>query len=380
MNRLGLRRRAVRGAFIASASVISIATASPAFAQDNPAPANQTASGQADQEVVVTAQFREQRLQDTPLAITAVPAELLEQRSQDSLVDVANQAPNVTLRQQGASFGPSIGASIRGIGQFDFTRPRARRRPLYRRRLLFRPDRRAISTCSISSGSRSCAARRARSRAELGRRRDPDDYPAAGCRRRRLRPGRPMAAATGSALRGGATFTLADGLYGRISGTARQQRRLRRPDRLWLRLPGSGIADDARSPATARSAITAASAIPRSAARLRYHPESPDCRYHAVAADYTRDDRTNAAEVLVAAQTAGQHAQYRPGRSAPLDPVHLRPLLQLCAILAAGDRLGRPGRAGHSRWSRPAGDDHTTFDGWGLSRQSPTSSFPTISS
>src|ERR1043165_5299210 len=121
MNRLGLRRRAVRGAFIASASLISIATASPALAQDNPAPANQTASGQADQEVVVTAQFRTQRLQDTPLAITAVPAELLEQRSQDSLVDVTNQAPNVTLRQQGASFGPSIGASIRGIGQFDFS-------------------------------------------------------------------------------------------------------------------------------------------------------------------------------------------------------------------------------------------------------------------
>ncbi len=121
MNRLGLRRRAVRGAFIASASVITIATASPAFAQDDPAPAAQTSSGQSEQEVVVTAQFRTQRLQDTPLAITALPAELLEQRSQDSLVDVANQAPNVTLRQQGASFGPSIGASIRGIGQFDFS-------------------------------------------------------------------------------------------------------------------------------------------------------------------------------------------------------------------------------------------------------------------
>ena len=120
MNRLGLRRRAVRGAFIASASLITIAAASPALAQDSPAPASQ-ASGQSDQEVVVTAQFRTQRLQDTPLAITAIPAELLEQRSQDSLVDVANQAPNVTLRQQGASFGPSIGASIRGIGQFDFS-------------------------------------------------------------------------------------------------------------------------------------------------------------------------------------------------------------------------------------------------------------------
>ena len=121
MNRLGLRRRALRGAFIASASFVTIATASPAFAQDNPAPANTTSNQPGEQEVVVTAQFRTQRLQDTPLAITAIPAELLEQRSQRSLVEVANQAPNVILRQQGASFGPSIGASIRGIGQFDFS-------------------------------------------------------------------------------------------------------------------------------------------------------------------------------------------------------------------------------------------------------------------
>ena len=80
MNRLGHRRRFMRGAFIASASLISIATASPAFAQGDQAPASQpTPAG--DQEVVVTAQFRTQRLQDTPLAITAIPSQLLEQRA-----------------------------------------------------------------------------------------------------------------------------------------------------------------------------------------------------------------------------------------------------------------------------------------------------------
>jgi iron complex outermembrane recepter protein len=72
------------------------------------------------QEVVVTAQFREQRLQDTPIAITAVNAELLEQRNQTSLAKVAEQAPNVILTETGGAFGPGISARIRGIGQGDY--------------------------------------------------------------------------------------------------------------------------------------------------------------------------------------------------------------------------------------------------------------------
>jgi len=71
-------------------------------------------------EVVVTAQFREQSLQTTPLSITAVSGDLLELRSQTNIAEVASQAPNVTLKPQGAAFGASMGASIRGIGQFDF--------------------------------------------------------------------------------------------------------------------------------------------------------------------------------------------------------------------------------------------------------------------
>ena len=72
------------------------------------------------EEVVVTAQFREQSLQDTPIAITAVTGEMLEARGQDSLLDVAGQAPNVTLTRSTAFGGPSLIAFIRGIGQTDF--------------------------------------------------------------------------------------------------------------------------------------------------------------------------------------------------------------------------------------------------------------------
>lgn len=78
------------------------------------------ATGDALEEVVVTAQFREQRLQDTPIAITAVNAELLEARNQTNLASVAVQAPNVILTETGGAFGPGVSARIRGIGQGDY--------------------------------------------------------------------------------------------------------------------------------------------------------------------------------------------------------------------------------------------------------------------
>jgi len=72
------------------------------------------------QEVVVTAQFRKQDLQQTPIAITAVNAAMLEQRNQTDIAQVASQAPNVTLQPNGAAFGSSMVAFIRGVGQTDF--------------------------------------------------------------------------------------------------------------------------------------------------------------------------------------------------------------------------------------------------------------------
>jgi iron complex outermembrane recepter protein len=71
-------------------------------------------------EVIVTAQFREQKLQDTPIAITAVNAEMLEQRGQTNIAQVAAQAPNVSLRPQPQNGGSGLIAFIRGVGQTDF--------------------------------------------------------------------------------------------------------------------------------------------------------------------------------------------------------------------------------------------------------------------
>ena len=110
--------------FCLSASVIAVAAilSAPAWAQSQPqadAPQAAPDAPTDSNDIVVTAQFRSQRLQDTPLAITAVNAATLEARGQTSIYEVAAQAPNVTLAPAGQSYGSGVVAFIRGIGQND---------------------------------------------------------------------------------------------------------------------------------------------------------------------------------------------------------------------------------------------------------------------
>ena len=110
--------RAVSSIAITAAALAAVAAA-PALAQD----AGDKAKPAENDEytVVVTAQFREQNLQDTPIAITAINAEMLAARSQTDLSQIAGQAPGVNLQPGTGSFGPSLSASIRGVGQYDFS-------------------------------------------------------------------------------------------------------------------------------------------------------------------------------------------------------------------------------------------------------------------
>lgn len=71
------------------------------------------------EEIVVTAQFREQNLQETPLAITAISGETLEARNQIKLSDITAQAPSVLLQVNPAGGGNAMRAYIRGVGQAD---------------------------------------------------------------------------------------------------------------------------------------------------------------------------------------------------------------------------------------------------------------------
>ena len=102
------------------ASTLALALASsPALAQDN-VDESEAEDRPGTNVIIVTAQFREQELQDTPLAITAVTGDQLQAKGLTDLATAADSAPNVQIRPQTAAFGPSVTASIRGIGQNDF--------------------------------------------------------------------------------------------------------------------------------------------------------------------------------------------------------------------------------------------------------------------
>jgi iron complex outermembrane receptor protein len=103
---------------VVSSLAVAVAMATPAFAQDAAKPDDNATNKTAD--IVVTAEFREAKLQDTPIAITAVNAEMLAARGQTDISQVAAQAPNVTLRPQPQNGGSGLIAFIRGVGQTDF--------------------------------------------------------------------------------------------------------------------------------------------------------------------------------------------------------------------------------------------------------------------
>src|SRR5512139_689241 len=72
------------------------------------------------QEVVVTAQFRQENLQDTPLAITAVSGEQLEQQGLTNLTDLGLVIPNANIRPQGSFSGPTPFIGMRGVQTSDY--------------------------------------------------------------------------------------------------------------------------------------------------------------------------------------------------------------------------------------------------------------------
>ncbi len=72
------------------------------------------------EEVVVTAQYREEKLQDTPIAITAFTSQAIQEQGAQVLSDIMGSAPSVNFRPTSAAFGESVSASIRGFGQVDF--------------------------------------------------------------------------------------------------------------------------------------------------------------------------------------------------------------------------------------------------------------------
>jgi iron complex outermembrane recepter protein len=101
---------------VAAAVAVSLLNASPARAQA--APAEPAAGGL--EEVVVTARYREENLQQTPIAITAITAEDIQTRGFTSTSDIAYTVPNASFRPAQQAYGNTMTAYIRGVGQNDF--------------------------------------------------------------------------------------------------------------------------------------------------------------------------------------------------------------------------------------------------------------------
>lgn len=106
----------------AAAFVAATLAAIPAQAQTVVAETPDASLRAAGQEgdIIVTARRREERLQDVPIAVTAIGADALASRGLESVTQVSQIAPNLQFTPgQGGNSG-GIAAFIRGIGENDF--------------------------------------------------------------------------------------------------------------------------------------------------------------------------------------------------------------------------------------------------------------------
>ncbi|MBN7796504.1 TonB-dependent receptor [Parahaliea mediterranea] len=101
-----------RHPFVLSTLPLALAAAiAPAAAQD---PIDSPRRASALEEVIVTAQKREESLQDAPIAISAFSSADIENMGVEQVTDVTHFTPNMSLHRQSAS-NATVNFSIRGI-------------------------------------------------------------------------------------------------------------------------------------------------------------------------------------------------------------------------------------------------------------------------
>jgi iron complex outermembrane recepter protein len=107
-------RRFMKRFGLTSVALVCIAHAisMPALAQNTPQAGDETAS---DGEIIVTAQRRDQRLQDVPLAVTAISGEALASGRINSITDLQTSTPGLTAVTNNRP-GTSSSFSLRGVG------------------------------------------------------------------------------------------------------------------------------------------------------------------------------------------------------------------------------------------------------------------------
>ena len=72
-------------------------------------------------EIVVTARYREENIQTTPISISAFSGDELEIRSIENVEDIGLVVPNAYFRRNTSNFGPNNTIGLRGLNQVDFS-------------------------------------------------------------------------------------------------------------------------------------------------------------------------------------------------------------------------------------------------------------------
>jgi len=104
-------------AFFATAATAQQNPGSSPTASNN-AQTQATASTGSDQEIVVTARRRDERLLNVPIAVTAYSGEQLDRRGALDITDLAKTTPDVQLKASRGT-NSTLTAFIRGVGQQD---------------------------------------------------------------------------------------------------------------------------------------------------------------------------------------------------------------------------------------------------------------------
>jgi iron complex outermembrane receptor protein len=108
------RPRAARLSPLALAVAASLGVGSaPVFAQQQ--------QNTGLEEIVVTARYREENVQTTPISISAFSGEELEVRSIENVQDIGQVIPNAYFRRNASNFGPNNTIGLRGLNQVDFS-------------------------------------------------------------------------------------------------------------------------------------------------------------------------------------------------------------------------------------------------------------------
>jgi iron complex outermembrane recepter protein len=114
------KRTTVRNLLLATgASVGALGFAMPVFAQAGPD--TQADQGVQVEELIVTARKREERIQDVPIAVTAVSGATLERQHITSVIDLIRTSPSLTVSPGLGSSRAVPNFSIRGLSQQEQT-------------------------------------------------------------------------------------------------------------------------------------------------------------------------------------------------------------------------------------------------------------------